>query len=685
MNSTISRLLNPLRIPHKLILISLSFSLPIAVLLYFAIAGINYDIRFAEFELYGNAYQRPLENLLDGLARHQLLADRRLSGEDVEDDAVYSLQASIDQALRRLQAADRQHGVDLQFTEEGLAKRKRQSANTNDLAAQWERLKQELLSLSSAASDQRHRQLRDTVRTMISHAGDTSNLILDPDLDSYYLMDITLLSLPQTQDRLADIRQDGISILRQEQVAQDDSLKLSVYASLLKQSDFDRILASALTAINEDPNFYGESESFGKVEQALNVYKQDTQKFLGILNTIGSRTPNEISPEEFESAADQAIASSFNLWDVAADELDNLLNIRIGHYKTNRVWALVFTLLALLASVALSGVVARSITVPLGQCLMGLSKLASKDLGYELRLDAGGEMGEIATGINQASSGMQLAIHTLRQNADALQQAAEGQMEASQQMSANAEETSTQANVVSGAAEQVSHNSQTVATGVEELGVSIREIATGASEAARVAAEAVQVADETNRKVGKLGESSAEIGDVIKVITSIAEQTNLLALNATIEAARAGEAGKGFAVVANAVKELSRETANATEDISRRIDTIQHDANAAVDGIRKIGQIISQINDYQNSIASAVEEQTVTTRQISENVTDSANGIREISLNITSVALAAQDTAKGAANTQQAAAEGTIMASDLQQLVLEFRSEPSGDGHHVPE
>jgi methyl-accepting chemotaxis protein len=297
---------------------------------------------------------------------------------------------------------------------------------------------------------------------------------------------------------------------------------------------------------------------------------------------------------------------------------------------------------------------------------------AAGDLTQEVPVAGDDAIGQMGEGLSQLLADLRTSVAAIAQNADSLASAAEELHAVADQMGVNAGETSNQANVVSAASEQVSKNVETVATGAEEMSASIGEIAKNATEAARVAGQAVEVATTTNTTVAKLGESSAEIGQIIKVITGIAQQTNLLALNATIEAARAGEAGKGFAVVANEVKELAKETAKATEDISQKIEAIQGDTGGAVDAIAQISTIIDQISDFQTTIATAVEEQAATTSEIARNVSEANRGSAEIAENISGVASAAESTASGASDSQRASAELARMAAELQQLVGRF-------------
>ena len=239
-------------------------------------------------------------------------------------------------------------------------------------------------------------------------------------------------------------------------------------------------------------------------------------------------------------------------------------------------------------------------------------------------------------------------------------------------MAATAEETSRQSQVVAAASEEATKNVETVSSAAEELSASISEISRHVQEASRMTQQAVQQADQTNVTIKDLGESSNEIGQVIKVITSIAQQTNLLALNATIEAARAGEAGKGFAVVANEVKELARQTAKATEEISEKIGAIQGATGGAAAAIASIGESIGKINEISTTIASAVEEQTAATNEISRNVTEAARGTAEVSSNIAGVSQAADEAGRGAGDIQTAADGLSQESANLDKVTNDF-------------
>jgi methyl-accepting chemotaxis protein len=377
-------------------------------------------------------------------------------------------------------------------------------------------------------------------------------------------------------------------------------------------------------------------------------------------------------------------------------------------------WQTAFSV-SIVLLVALSGwVIAASIYRPLSETIRVVEAVTTGDLEHQVEYQSKDEIGKLASAfremmgyfrevaqavsligagnltahvaprsesdtlslsLGRTISSLRESIRQIADTAMTLSAASEELSATSSQMSAAAEETSAQSSVVSTSTRQVSASVQIAASSAEEMHAATREISRSAGEAAQIACAGVKVAAATNQTITRLGENSAEIGQVIKLINSIAEQTNLLALNATIEAARAGEAGKGFAVVASEVRELARETGKATSEISHRITAIQTSAQAAVAAIGEISGIINQISEIQNTVASAVEQQTATTNEISRNVMAAAQGSVEITDNLSGVAQAVQSASIGAAETQRAAAELSRMAADLRHLLSRFRYE----------
>jgi PAS domain-containing protein len=193
------------------------------------------------------------------------------------------------------------------------------------------------------------------------------------------------------------------------------------------------------------------------------------------------------------------------------------------------------------------------------------------------------------------------------------------------------------------------------AAATEQMSSSTRAISASVSSAVTVAEQAVAAAGDSSGRIARLSTSSQEIGSVVQLISSIAAQTNLLALNATIEAARAGEAGKGFAVVASEVKDLAQETAAATQRITDQITALQEDSQRTKTAIDGITELIARISDAQSSVAGAVEKQTATTHQISDNVGG--------------VATTATSTTESVAAMVGAAADLAAKAEELRRLV----------------
>jgi len=343
--------------------------------------------------------------------------------------------------------------------------------------------------------------------------------------------------------------------------------------------------------------------------------------------------------------------------------------------------AVIVVLFVAVAAAVLFLLVTRSITVPVRDSVAAFKRFAAGDLSHRLEVSSADEMGELRGAVNSLIDKLRGMIGEMEACSTQLTGASSALTQTAAQLAAGAAETTDQSGSVAAAAEEMATNMRsmaasteqmlvnvrTVATSVEQMTEAISEVARSAEKAATVADGAAQLAQTSSAKIGQLGQAATEIGAVIELIQDIAEQTNLLALNATIEAARAGDAGKGFAVVATEVKQLARQTGEATENIRARIEAIQNSAQEAVRAITEISDVVAKVNEVSRTIASAVEEQSITTREIARNVSEASTSAETVAANIAETATAAQEVTRNIAgvdnNARRTAADADLTRS----------------------
>ena len=480
------------------------------------------------------------------------------------------------------------------------------------------------------------------------------------------------------QDMIADTVPPLVSLL---------PIRLKVYVALFETNpDKRNELANGLMQARGDfqkayDDDFKEAPE-GKIKSQLEKVHESAVQYLDIMEQelvpalrrgdmkAADETRKKIAPIGARNNAEVEELSKF------IDEENKLDEETATSTIKSRTWWLLSIAVGAVAFIIVAGyIIGQSVSKPLGNISAMLKDISQGegDLTKIIPSEGKDEVAEVAQYFNEFVAKLRGMIASIAENAQHVASASEELSANSHQITANSEETSAQAQVVAEAGQHVNTNLQTLATGSEEMSATINEISKNAMEAANVAGEAVRTADATNVTVGKLGEASAEIGKVIEVITSIAQQTNLLALNATIEAARAGEAGKGFAVVANEVKELAKQTAKATEDIGQKISVMQQNTTGAVDAIGRIREVIDKINHISGVIATAVEEQSATTTEMSRNVGEAAKGASEISGNIAGVAEAAHNTSQSVAESQKATEHLAEMSSQMRALVGQFK------------
>ena len=240
------------------------------------------------------------------------------------------------------------------------------------------------------------------------------------------------------------------------------------------------------------------------------------------------------------------------------------------------------------------------------------------------------------------------------------------------EMTVIAEDTKQRSAVVVTASNEAAEMSRHVTQSSEEMMDAIREISSQTQKSSNIAVEASATAERARGTIEALAEKSNNVTEVISVISGIAGQINLLALNATIESARAGEAGKGFAVVASEVKNLANQVAKATGEITTQISEMQEATKSSVASVMQIVSIIDQVTNSASTVASAVEEQSAVMNGIATNVANTSASTQEISRNMTAVQTGAEKTGDTAWEVLEASKSLSEQANVLKAKVDEF-------------
>ncbi len=615
--------MNTLKIRSKLYLVFALFTMPVLYLVYSIIATQNIAIDSTALELQGSQYLSSIRDLHYGLV-------------GVDRGSI-----SPAETLRR---------TEMEF------------GNGLDSADASRKV------IASLGQDD---DARAALRDLISKVGDTSALILDPDLDSFYVMDSVVVNIPDLIDRVFAITRLAAAIAGKETLLPDDKTEYLIEKGGLQttaanlQSDYDHASKGST-----DGSVKAHLESHYAAAAAV-LQKLLTASDATVLQKTGQGDAGVVT-----RLGHDALLALRDLNRATAADLDRLLGQRIDGFMTERFTRLGIAFLLFLAVCVLGGrTVAKGIVWPVEAMIEAMTRLADGD--HSVVVPGAGrtdEIGRMARAIlifeenmiradhltqeqertkaefeGQRSTLLQGVSEELERETNRLKQIVEttGQQFSAmaQSLSTSAEQTEKRTMAMGAATEQASANVETVAAAAGQLAQSIHDIGRQVEQSTRTAELAANQAKQTEVTVRSLSESSSRIGEVVKLISDVASQTNLLALNATIEAARAGDAGKGFAVVAGEVKNLANQTARATDEITQQVTAVQTATQQAVQAINGINARIAELQDIAATIAAAVNEQAVATSDIARNVRQASEGTRGVADSIGDITLVTKETA----------------------------------------
>jgi methyl-accepting chemotaxis protein len=621
------RLFRNLRFYTKAWIVSLAFAVPLAIVSVQWFVAQSEAIAFAAKERLGVEYAQKVMVLVPLAQEQRRLA---LQGPGKEEAALSAVQSQLGDGFRALEATEGRLGAELRTA----------TAYKALLAAR------DAVAPSAAGQDKvfdSHSAYVKALIGLVNAAADGSGLTLDPDIDTYYLMDSAYGAIPTLAEATARMRGLGSVAIAAGKVTPKISREMAADEAL--GDEFDERLKSALAKVS------GAHPELAKV--------LDDTPATAAMHRLHEQVATETDPAAILSHGEAAVSGFYALQKKVMTALDRLLQERASGLQTRRNTVAGLIALCLLASAYLFYCFALVVNGGLQQMRTHIERIAAGDMTQEPNAWGSDEVGDVLACLSDMRSQLAGTIGTIRSSADQVATASAQLSSGTSDLARRTEETASNLERSASAMEQMQ-------SAVRQTADTTKQVAKLASENAKVAGEGGQIIGQAVTTMQDIQASSRTVADIIGVIDGIAFQTNILALNAAVEAARAGEQGKGFAVVAGEVRSLAKRSAAAAREIKALIDSsvVKTESGAAV--VARAGQTmqsivdsVQRINALLGEVATAANEQTL--------------GIGEVNA---TVAQLDKSTQQNAALVEQASAAAQSMneqATSLSAVVAHFR------------